>query len=142
MRKAMLLLCLLAGCVVSQPTKKGVEDLSGGKWRPFVTREQFIRRYPGLPLEYMDKMRKVEEVVKEGESLKENYLECDVKERRRKRKLLDSAVKTYIKAMNEAEKVYQETGCDAVMIFLSRTVGAALKRLLVEYERWRQIPTQ
>jgi len=142
MRKAMLLLCLLAGCVVSQPTTKDKQTIPSGKWRPFVTREQFIRRYPGLPLEYMDKMRKVEEVVKEGESLKENYLECDVKERRRKRKLLDSAVKTYIKAMNEAEKVYQETGCDAVMIFLSRTVGAALKRLLVEYERWRQIPTQ
>jgi len=142
MRKGTLLLCLLVGCVASQPTTKEKQTLPSGKWRPFASREQFIHRYPGLPLEYMDKMRKVEEVVKEGESLEEDYLGCEAKERHRKKKLLDTAVRIYIRAINEAEKVYQETGCDAVMMFMSRTVGAALKRLLVEYERLRQIPTQ
>ena len=142
MRRGMLLLFLIVGCAANQTTTEKKESLPNGKWRPFVSKEQFMRRYPGLPLKYMSKMRKVEEVVKEGESLEKDYLGCDVKERRRKRKLLDATVRTYIKAMNEAEKVYQEPGCDAVMMFLSRTVGAALKRLLVEYERWRRIPTQ
>ncbi|RKY16343.1 MAG: hypothetical protein DRP63_05570 [Planctomycetota bacterium] len=142
MRNGALLFCLLVGCVVNQTTTEKEQTLASGKWRPFVTREQFMRRYPGLPLKYMSKMRKVEEVVKEGESLEDDYQECDAEERHRKRKLLDTAVRTYMRAMNEGKKVYEETGCDAVMMFLSRTVVAALKRLLVEYEKWRRIPTQ
>jgi len=142
MRSGALLFCLLVGCVVTQTATEKEQTLAGGKWRPFVTREQFMRRYPGLPLKYIGKMRKVEQAVKEGELLEKDYQECDAKERHRKRKLLDTAVRTYIRAMNEGEKVYEETGCDAVMIFLSRTVGAALKRLLVEYEKWRHIPTR
>ena len=142
MRGVLILVLFAAGCVASQGIDKQgpkKEDFPGGRWRVITTKEDFVRRYPGLPLEYMEKMRRIEKTVKEGEALREDYFGTDPKNKHYKRKLLDEAVKTYVEALNEAEKVYRETGCDAVMVFLSRTVGAALKRLLVEYERWRRI---
>jgi len=141
MRGVLILVLFAAGCVATGGLEKQrqKEDFTQGKWHVITSKQDFVRRYPGLPLEYMDRMRRIEKTVKEGEALREDYFEVAPKKKRYKRKLLDEAVKTYVEALNEAEKVYRETGCDAVMVFLSRTVGAALKRLLVEYERWRRI---
>lgn len=140
MRTVAVGVVFLIGCVAQQQTKEEEqEDLRSGKWYVVVSKEDFIKRYPGLPLEYMEKMVEIERTVKRGESLRESYFGTDPEERNRKRKILDQAVRTYVEALNKAETVYKETGCDAVMVFLSKTVGEALRRLLVEYERWRKI---